>query len=119
MAEIAAAGGLAGARGIAPAVAERLEQAVESVPTEASAQALRAFRGAHGETSIRSGRRTLWLSPAAAMTVYFDVAVALASAARLPAVVDAATSLDEANEALHAVGVRTELDYEREHAAAG
>lgn len=64
-AEIGAAGGLAGARGIGPAVAELLERAVAAIPTEASAQAVRAFRGARGPTAIRSGRRTLQLSPAA------------------------------------------------------
>jgi hypothetical protein len=116
-AEIGAAGGLAGASGIGPGAAALLERAVAVVPTEASAQAVRAFRGATGPTAIRSGRRTLRLSPVAALTVYFDVAVANASAARLPAAVDAATSLDEANEALNALGLRTELDYER--AAAG
>ena len=41
---------------------------------------------------------------------------ALATAARLPGLVDGARSLDEANDALHAAGIRTELDYERENA---
>jgi hypothetical protein len=116
LAEIAAAGGLAGARGLTEAVAARLERAIEQVPTEASAMALRAFRGQTGPTPIRGGRRTVELTLAAAGTVYFDVPAALASAARLPGLVDAATGLDEANDALHAAGVRTELDYERENA---
>ena len=63
IAEVAEAGGFAGARGLTPAVAARLEQAVEAVPTEASAQALRCFRGAVGQTTIRQGRRTVELSP--------------------------------------------------------
>jgi hypothetical protein len=113
LAEIAAAGGLAGARGLTEPVATRLEGAIEHVPTEASAMAVRAFRGHTGPTTIRGGRRTLDLTMAAAATVYFDVAAAIASAARLPALVDAATSLDEANGALNAAGIRTELDYER------
>jgi hypothetical protein len=116
LAEIAAAGGLSGVRGLTSAVAARLERAVEAVPTEASAMALRAFRGQTGQTAIRGGRRTVELTLAAAGTVYFDVPAALASAARLPRLVDDTTSLDEANEALHAAGVRTELDYERENA---
>ncbi|MEA2374929.1 MAG: hypothetical protein QOD53_1392 [Thermoleophilaceae bacterium] len=116
-AEIGAAGGLAGARGIGPAVAELLEGAVAAIPTEASAQAVRAFHGARGPTAIRSGRRTLQLSPVAAMTVYFDVATAIGSAARLAAAVDGAASLDEANEVLHGLGLRTELDYEAAAAA--
>lgn len=116
-AEVAAAGGLAGAVGLTEPVVERLERAVEAVPTEASAQPLRAFRGHRGEQTIRSGRRTVPLSPAAALTVYFDVAAALGSAARLAAAIRDAQSIEEANETLHALGVRTELDLEREAAA--
>jgi hypothetical protein len=112
-AEIAEAGGLAGACGLTPAVAERLEMAALAVPTEASAQALRAFRGERGESTIRSGRRTVHLSSAAALTAYFDVAAAIGSAARLAAAVRDAASREAANDALHALGVRTELDLER------
>ena len=118
LAEIGAAGGLAGARGLTEPVARRLEGAIEHVHTEASAMAVRAFRGQTGPTSIRRGRRTLNLTTAAALTVYFDVPAALASAARLPGLVDGAANLDEANAALHAAGVRTELDWERERADA-
>ena len=117
LAEVGAAGGLAGASGLTPAVADRLRSAVDAVPTEASAQPLRAFRGESGETSIRSGRRHLRLSSAAALTVYFDVPAAVGSAGRLAAAVREARSLEEANDVLHALGVRTELDLEREAAA--
>ena len=71
-----------------------------------------------GETSIRSGRRHLRLSSAAVLTVYFDVEAAIGSAARLAAAVREARGLEEANEALHALGVRTELDLERAAATA-
>lgn len=117
IAEVAAAGGLAGARGITPAVATRLREAIAAIPTEASAQALRGFDGERGETTIRRGRRTLRLSPVAALTVYFDVEVAVHTAARLAAAVMDSPGLEEANDALHALGVRTELDLEREAAA--
>jgi hypothetical protein len=113
IAEVAAAGGLAGARGLTAAVAERLEAAVEAVPTEASAQAVRCFRGERGTTTIRAGRRTVQLSPLGAATIYFDVTAAVGSAARLAAAVDGATDLEEANRALGALGVGTELDLER------
>ena len=112
-AELGAAGALAGACGLTPAVAERLERALPVVPTEASAQPLRAFRGERGPTTIRSGRRGVFLSAAAALTVYFDVPAAIGSTARLAAAVRDADSLEEANDALHALGVRTELDLER------
>lgn len=114
--EVGAAGGLAGARGLTPPVAARLEEAVEHVPTEASAQPLRAFRGESGRSPIRSGRRSVELSAAAALTVYFDVAAAIGSAARLARAVDGAGSLEEANDVLHGIGVRSELDLERDAA---
>ena len=44
--------------------------------------------------------------------------VAIGSAARLAHAVDGAEDLLAANEALHAIGVRTELDLELEHARA-
>jgi hypothetical protein len=115
LAEVAAAGGLAGAVGLTPEVAGLLEQAVEVVPTEASAQALRAFRGASGEVPIRDGRRTVLLSPLAAVTFFFLVPAAVRSAARLALAVRDAGDLDEANAILRSLGVRTELDWETEH----
>jgi hypothetical protein len=114
IAEVAAAGGFAGARGLTAPVAARLEQAVEAVPTEASAQALRCSRGETGTATIRQGRRTVEVSPVGALTFYFDVAAAVGSAARLAAAVMDARDLDHANELLHGNGVRTELDYERD-----
>jgi hypothetical protein len=113
LAEVAAAGGLAGARGLTPAVVARLEDAIAVIPTEASAQAVRCFRGEHGQATIRGGRRIVELSPLGAMTVYFGASAAVASAARLARAVEGAASLEEANERLRALGVRTELDYER------
>ena len=114
---VATAGGLAGARGLTAPVADRLEGAMRLVPTEASAQAVRAFRGAFGTASIRGGTRTLELSALAALTLYLDVAATIEAAGRLAKAVDGAADLDQANEALHALGVRTELDLEREAAA--
>jgi len=114
LAEVGAAGGLAGARGLTPAVAARLSEAVKVVPTEASAQALRCFHGQIGRSAIRQGRRTVELSPAGALTFYFDPVAALRSAARLAAAVTGARDLDHANEILHGLGVSTELDYERD-----
>lgn len=114
LARVAEAGGLAGARGITPAVAERLEAAVEAVPTEASAQAVRSFRGATGPAAIRAGERSVELTPAAALTIYFDVEVAMEAVGRLARAVDRAGTVEEANDALHAIGVHTELDVERE-----
>jgi hypothetical protein len=114
LAEVAGAGGLAGARGLTAPVADRLEAAMELVITEASAQAVRAFRGASGLVSIRGGAGTVELSPLAAVTFYVDVEATIHATGRLARAVDGAESLEEANQALHELGVRTELDLERD-----
>jgi hypothetical protein len=119
VAEIAAVGGLAGTRGLTPPIAARLEEAVRHVPTEASAQAIKAFRGETGPSPMRGGRRSVDLSPVAALTIFFDAEAALESAARCAAAVYDAASLEDANDLLHDMGVtRSELDWEREMAAA-
>jgi hypothetical protein len=100
--------------GLTPEVAALIEQAVETVPTEASAQAVRAFRGISGEVPIREGRRTVPLSPLAAVTFFFLIPAAVRSAARLALAVRDAGDLDEANAILRSLGVRTELDWETE-----
>jgi hypothetical protein len=112
--EVEKEGGLRGHLRIDEPVARRLDEAVAAVPTEASALALRAFRGESGRIAIRGGRRSVDLRPLAAATVYFDPALAARTAARLAAAVHEAPDLDAANEILHRLGVRTELDYERE-----
>lgn len=79
--------------------------------------AIRCFRGDSGTAEIRRGLRTVPLSPLGAFTIYLDPRVTVDSAARLAKAVMDAPSLEDANDALHAVGVRTELDLEREAAA--
>lgn len=116
LADVASAGGLAGARGLTAPVADRLEGAMKLVTTEASAQAVRAFRGDSGQVSIRGGARTVELSSVASVTFYLDVAATIQAAGRLALAVDPAQSLEEANQALSRIGVRTELDLEREAA---
>ncbi len=118
VAAIAAAGGLLAARGVTPAVAERLAEAVAAVPTEASAMALRAARGSVGPVAIRGGERRFALSLISAVTFFLDVETAYAVAGRLARAVMDAGSLEAANDALHALEVRTELDLERAAPAA-
>lgn len=112
LAVVAGAGGFAGARGLTEPVAERLEGAIELVPTEASAQAVSAFRGASGQVKIRNGARTVELSSAAALTFYLDVGVTVRTVGRLARAVGDADSLEQANAELNALGLRTELDLE-------
>jgi hypothetical protein len=114
LSDLGAAGGLAGARGLTEATARRLEQAVELVPTEASAQAVKALTSPAEAASIRGGARSIERTAAATVTFYFDVSVAFERLGRLAQAVDGAASLEEANERLHALGVRSELDLERD-----
>ena len=116
LAEVAGAGGLCGARGLTDPVASRLEGAMELVPTEASAQAVRAFRGASGMVPIRGGQRSVELTQAAALTFYLDVESTIRRCGRLANAVAGAESLAEANRALSDLGVYTELDYETDAA---
>lgn len=112
VAQVAAAGGLCGARGLTAPVADRLEAAIRLVPTEASAQAVRAFRGSSGPVPIRGGAATVQLSSLAALTLYLDVGATIRATGRLAAAVAGATTLEQANQALNRLGVRTELDLE-------
>jgi hypothetical protein len=113
LARLAGAGGLVGAEALTPGVADALDKACETIPTEASAMAVRCARGELGPTTIRGGRRQVVLSPLGATTFYFDPEIAVDAAAPLAAAVMDCDGLEEANEALHRLGVHTELDYER------
>ena len=115
LALVCAGGGLLGLEALSPEVADEIERAAGMIPTEASAQAVRCARGEVGETKIRGGRRTVHLSPFGATTVYFDPQRAVETAAPLARAVVDAGDLDGAQERLHELGVRTELDYERAH----
>jgi hypothetical protein len=117
--EVAAAGGSLGDCALDGATLDRLAAAVEAVPTEASAMALRCAGGETGDVPIREGRRTVTLTPAGGRVFFFDPEAAMRSAARLAAAVRDARDLEDAQRILEAMGVRTELSWEREVAAAG
>jgi hypothetical protein len=114
--EVAAAGGLAGVRNMTEPIADRLEAAVQEVPTEASAMAIRCFRGDTGTAEIRRGLRTVALTPLGGLTIYLDPQKTVDSAARLAKAVMNAADMEEANSLLNTLDVRTELDLERESA---
>jgi hypothetical protein len=118
LAALASAGGLAGAWGMTPEIVDELAAVAREVPTEASAQAIRCARGEVGWTTIRRGRRKVFLSPLGALTFYFDPAVAVETVAPLARAVIDADDLEHANDLLHRLGVRTELDFERSAAKA-
>ena len=116
IAQLADEGGLLAVRGLPEAVVEQIEAAGETVPTEASLMGARCARGETGTVEIRGGRRTVELTPLGGLTFYFDPVIAAERTTPLARAVAGAGSLDAAQEALAALGVRTELDIERERA---
>jgi hypothetical protein len=107
------AGALLGAWALTPSACELVEAAAATVPTEASLQAVRCARGERGTATIRSGRRTVELTPLGALTFFFDPRKAVESVAPLAHAVAPAASLEEAHDVLASLGVSTELELER------
>ena len=114
---VAAAGGLLGCWSLTPKIAAELEQIVKTVPTEASAIPLQCFHGASGTRKIRGGSRSLKLTPLTALTFFMSPTKLFETLSRPAQAVRQSSSLDEANDALHAIDIRTELDFERNAAA--
>ena len=114
--EVAAAGGDLGDLPLPAAALDRVEGALQTVTTEASAMALRCARGETGRVPIRGGRRTVPLTADGGRLVVLDPTSTIHSAARLAAAVAEAPDLEAAQAILTALGVRTELDFEREAA---
>jgi hypothetical protein len=117
VADLASAGAGLGAWGMPSHVAAELEDAARLVPTEASLQAVRCAMGETGEVPIREGRRHVMLGPVGALTFFFELRGAVERALPLARAVRSAPSLDAAHEALAALGVSSELAYERRRAA--
>ena len=113
LSKIAAAGGLLGAWSLTPKIAAELAEVIKTVPTEASALPLECFRGAWGSRAIRRGQRQVKLTPLTALTFFLATTQLYNTVARPAQAVCHSSSLDEANDALHAIHIRTELDYER------
>jgi hypothetical protein len=114
LSKIAAAGGLLGAWSLTGKTATELEEVIKTVPTEASAIPVQCFRGALGESKIRSGQRTVRLTPLTTLTFFISSSILYETLSRPAQAVRACASLEAANDALHAIGIRTELDLERE-----
>lgn len=104
--------------GVAPAAAGWIERATEVAVTEASLLVARAARGVHGAVEIRGGRRTVQLGPVAALCFMFDLNRALAELP-LARAVSGAGSIAAGRDALAALGVATELDYEERRSREG
>ena len=116
LAELAAGGAWIGTFSVTPAMARELDAAAGVVPTEASLQIARCASGEVGPTPIRAGRRTVELTPLGAMIFVLDPLLAMAAGLPLANAVAGARSIAEGRDALAALDVRTELDYERDRA---
>ena len=114
LAQVAKAGGLLGAWALTPQVVSELEDVIQKVPTEASAIPLRCARGAWGQGSIRYDERRVKLTPLTTLTFYLSPSILFHSIARPAQAVASSSSLEEANNALHQLGIKSELDLERE-----
>ena len=116
VAALGRAGAWVGSWGVTPEIGAELERAADRVPTEASLMVARCARGETGAVPIRGGRRQVELGPAGALAFFFDSGIAVGELP-LAAAVANSESIDEARDALAGLGVRTELDYERDRAA--
>ncbi len=115
VAALAAAGAWIGSSSVTSEIADDVERAAASTQTEASLQMVRCARGELGEAEIRGGRRRVPLGPVGALTFCFDLEAA-APELPLATAVSGAGDLEAARAALNAIGVSTELDYERDRA---
>jgi hypothetical protein len=113
--KLAAAGGLLGAWALTPKVAAEIEEVIKAVPTEASAIPVKCFHGAWGKSAIRRDQRQVKLTPLTTLTFFMSTTKLYETLGRPAQAVRGSASLDEANDALHTIGIRTELDYEREY----
>ena len=118
VAAIARVGAWTGTWSVAGEIADEIEAAARDSGTEASMQVVRCARGELGDSPIRGGRRSVPLGPVGALAFCFEPVAAAAELPMALAVRDSG-SLEEARAALEALGIRTELDYERERAGSG
>lgn len=113
IAGLARDGGWLGTWALPAPIADELARAAGEIPTEASLQAIRCARGETGRVPIRDGRRHVELGPIGAITFFFDPQIAFDGEAPLARAVADAGSLDAARDILDEMGVKSELDYER------
>ena len=114
LSKVAKAGGFLGAWALTAKVVAELEQVIKEVKTEASAIPVECAGGAWGEKTIRQDQRKVKLTPLTTLTFFLSPTILFETLSRPAQAVRESVSLEEANEALHAIGLKTELDLERE-----
>ncbi len=111
IARVARDGGLHGAWGITPRIRDEMETVLAAVNTEASRLPVEAARGVAGVHEIRSGNRSLELTPTSTVTFYFDPGTVASNTPLVEPVRDAET-IDAIVEAFNRQGLTTEFDLE-------
>ena len=111
LSEIAERGGLLGVSLIPKEYAERMMEFIKNIPTEASRIPILAATGYFGEYTIRGWK--INVSILNSLIFYLDTKVVY-ELSPLPKAVENSRSIWEANEKLHKLGIRTELDFELE-----
>ena len=106
VAALARAGAWLGTWSVTPEGADEIHDAALAVRTEASLQAARCARGEVGKAPIRGGRRSVQLGPVGALIFALDPALAGADELPLARAVAGSRSLEEARDALAALGVQ-------------
>jgi hypothetical protein len=119
LSKLAAAGAWLGTTSLTPRIAAELAEVIKTVSTEASAIPVQCFNGAWGESKIRTDQRRVRLTPLTALTFFLVASKVFDTVSRPARAVCQSTSLEAANDALHAIGIKTELDLEREKYRAG
>lgn len=115
IARIAGYGGFVGARGLTPDDLKVLDEVIKNVKTEATALAVEAAKGKVGEVEIRGGYRKVLLTPASAVTFYFDPQVVFERISKVAKELVQTKSLDEAQQVLERASVPSELTFERNY----
>lgn len=105
-------GGFLGAWGLTPRVVDEMASLLNLVTTEASRLPVEVAHGNLGQDTIRGGQRSVELSPASAVTFYFEPD-AVANGSDLEECVHGTESFESAQQALVDAGYETELDLER------
>jgi hypothetical protein len=115
VARIASYGGFVGARALTPDDLKELDKVIKNTKTEATALAVEAAKGKVGEVKIRGGYRKVLLTPASAITFYFDPKVIFERVSKVAGELVKTKSLDEAQQVLERAGVPSELTFERNY----
>lgn len=111
---IAQNGGILGSWGLTQKTLEIMEEVIKVVPTEASRSPVLYAKGEFEDTKIRSGSRDVNLNLCSTVTFYLDPRVVYEKISEPARAVSNCKNLEEASKALNRIGIKTELDLERE-----